>query len=89
MELTVESLIGELGLTLVSGQEAAQGQARIALDAPARILLVDDDDMVRETLAAQLEDLGLNVLVASNGAEAFGLLAQEPVDALVSDLSMP
>src|SRR5690242_2058797 len=45
--------------------------------------------MVRETLAAQLEDLGLNVLDASNGAEALGLLAQEPVDALVSDLSMP
>jgi len=28
MELTVESLIGELGLTLVSGQEAAQGHVR-------------------------------------------------------------
>ncbi|MCW2969729.1 MAG: hypothetical protein JWO23_856 [Solirubrobacterales bacterium] len=28
MELTVESLIGELGLTLVSGQESAQGHVR-------------------------------------------------------------
>jgi CheY-like chemotaxis protein len=61
-----------------------------ALDASARILLVDDDDMVRETLAAQLEDLGFDVLVASGGAEALALLqADEVVDALVSDLSMP
>ena len=62
---------------------------RVALDAPSRILLVDDDDMVRETLAAQLEDLGLHILVASSGAEALALLAHEAVDALVSDLSMP
>jgi len=63
---------------------------KTALDASARILLVDDDDMVRETLAAQLEDLGFDILVASGGAEAIALLqADEVVDALVSDLSMP
>ena len=46
--------------------------------------------MVRETLAAQLEDLGFAILVASSGAEAIALLeAGEVVDALVSDLSMP
>jgi CheY-like chemotaxis protein len=46
--------------------------------------------MVRETLAAQLEDLGFGMLVASRGAEAIALLeAGEAIDALVSDLSMP
>ncbi|CAH2600477.1 Histidine kinase [Rhodovastum atsumiense] len=56
----------------------------------ARILLVDDDDLVRETLAAQLEDMGFATLIAANGAEALALLeAGEVVDALVSDLSMP
>ncbi|PPQ33693.1 PAS domain S-box protein [Rhodopila globiformis] len=60
------------------------------LNGPVRVLLVDDDDMVRETLAAQLEDLGFRMLVASGGAEAIALLeAAEVVDALVSDLSMP
>ncbi|MFL5253348.1 MAG: PAS domain S-box protein [Rhodopila sp.] len=56
---------------------AAVGQAdarNTTLDAPVRILLVDDDDMVRETLAAQLEDLGFGMLVASSGAEAVALL---------------
>jgi CheY-like chemotaxis protein len=63
---------------------------RTARDASARILLVDDDDVVRETLAAQLEDLGFGVVVAARGAEAIALLeAGEAVDALVSDLSMP
>jgi PAS domain S-box-containing protein len=61
-----------------------------ALDGSVRVLLVDDDDMVRETLAAQLEDLGFTILVASGGAEAVALLeAGEAVDAMVSDLSMP
>ncbi len=55
-----------------------------------RILLVDDDDLVRETLAAQLERMGYVTLVACGGAEAVALLdAGEAVDALVSDLLMP
>jgi len=63
---------------------------KTTLEATARILLVDDDDMVRETVAEQLEDLGFTVLVASSGTEAVALLqADEMVDALVTDLSMP
>ncbi|CAH2605637.1 Histidine kinase (plasmid) [Rhodovastum atsumiense] len=55
----------------------------------ARILLVDDDELVRETLAAQLEDVGFSTLVAASGAEALELLQSgEEADALVSDLSM-
>jgi PAS domain S-box-containing protein len=55
-----------------------------------RILLVDDDDLVRETLAAELEALGCATLVACNGTEALALLESgESLDALVSDLLMP
>jgi CheY-like chemotaxis protein len=62
----------------------------VAVATSARILLVDDDDLVRETLAAQLEDMGLATLVAASGLEALALIeAGEVVDALVSDLSMP
>jgi CheY-like chemotaxis protein len=67
-----------------------ENNGRIALNTSAHILLVDDDDMVRETLAAQLEDFGFNMLVASGGTEAIALLeAGETVDALITDLSMP
>jgi CheY-like chemotaxis protein len=64
--------------------------ATVAVEACARILLVDDDDLVREILAASLEDAGLATLVASSGSEALALIeAGETVDAMVSDLSMP
>jgi CheY-like chemotaxis protein len=55
-----------------------------------RIMLVDDDDLVRETLAAQMEDLGFKTIMASSGSEAVALIESGVVlDALVSDLSMP
>ena len=61
-----------------------------ATGASARILVVDDDDLVRETVAAQLEAAGFATLVASGGIEALALIeAGEIVDAMVSDLSMP
>jgi PAS domain S-box-containing protein len=55
-----------------------------------RIMLVDDDDLVRETLAAQIEDLGFKTIMASSGTEAVALIESGvALDALVSDLSMP
>lgn len=55
-----------------------------------RILLVDDEAMVRGTLAASMEDAGYAVVVSGSGAEALAMLRTSlPVDVLVSDLSMP
>ena len=54
------------------------------------MLLVDDDALVRKLIATELDELGFEVLVAQNGAEALTLLSSgERVDALVTDLSMP
>ena len=74
------------------GTKAAQLQPGLALVAglARRVLVVDDEDVVREMLVASLDDAGFAVLAAGNGAEALALLdAGEPVDVLVSDLSMP
>jgi signal transduction histidine kinase/ActR/RegA family two-component response regulator len=55
-----------------------------------RILLVDDEAMVRETMAASLEDAGYAVMIAADGSEALELLRSAAmVDVLVTDLSMP
>jgi CheY-like chemotaxis protein len=55
-----------------------------------RVLLVDDEAMVRETLAASLEDAGYIVSTAADGAAALELLCSPTVvDILVTDLSMP
>ena len=59
---------------------------------PARetILVVDDDALVRETLAEQLQYAGFSVLMAENGAQALGVMQSgKPPDALICDLSMP
>jgi CheY-like chemotaxis protein len=56
----------------------------------ARVLLVDDEALVREVLAEHLEEAGFGVVAAASGTEALALLAAgEAVDALVTDLSMP
>ena len=56
----------------------------------ARVLLVDDEELVRDTLAENLACEGFNVVVASSGAEASALLAAgTAMDVLVTDLSMP
>jgi PAS domain S-box-containing protein len=54
----------------------------------ARILLVDDEALIREVLTQQLTDAGFDVLVAANGAEALALAETESVDAVVTDLAM-
>lgn len=55
----------------------------------ARLLLVDDNEKVRETLAQELEMEGYAVLPAASGIEALSLLdAGETVDLIISDLSM-
>jgi len=55
-----------------------------------RILLVDDNDPVRETLADLLEVEGFQTAQAAGAAEAMALLRQDPhFNVLVTDLSMP
>ncbi len=64
--------------------------AVIRTEARARFLIVDDDAIVRETLAQQMEMEGYAVLVAADGPEALRLLDDgEPVDLIISDYSMP
>ena len=54
------------------------------------VLLVDDDEIVRATVASMLSDLGYKVLTAASGAEALALLEQgEKPDLLFTDVVMP
>jgi signal transduction histidine kinase/ActR/RegA family two-component response regulator len=59
-------------------------------DSRRRVLLVDDEALVRALVAEGLEDGGFVVHSVGGGAEALELLdAGEAVDILVTDLSMP
>ncbi|MDP3908900.1 MAG: ATP-binding protein [Gemmatimonadales bacterium] len=58
--------------------------------ASLRILLIDDQEEVREVVADMLRSLGHSVVVAPGGIEALALLhAGETVDMVLTDLGMP
>ncbi len=55
-----------------------------------RVMVIDDDDDLRETICELLADEGIELLAARSGREAPQLLAQEaPPDAILLDLGMP
>lgn len=54
-----------------------------------RILVVDDEEDVRETLSEMIKELGYQVVVAENGKEALERTKTEKVDLIITDLSMP
>jgi CheY-like chemotaxis protein len=54
------------------------------------VLFVEDDEDVREIVAAQLRALGYQVITANSGDEALPVLHEaRPVDILFSDVVMP
>ncbi|WP_027796916.1 sigma-54-dependent transcriptional regulator [Paraburkholderia acidipaludis] len=55
----------------------------------AHILIVDDDETMRDALAEVVRDLGHSVCLAANGALALELVEREPVSAMFLDLRMP
>jgi two-component system response regulator MprA len=54
-----------------------------------RLLVVDDDPDVRDSLSRALRLAGYSVTTAVHGAEALDLLARSPVDLIVLDVLMP
>jgi len=54
-------------------------------------ILVDDDDMVRDTMRANLENLGMKVIDCSDGIDAVEQFKSKvcPVDLVVIDMVMP
>lgn len=58
-------------------------------DAPARVLVVDDDADLRALVSDFLRANGLDVASAANGAEMDARMAEKHVDLVVLDLMMP
>ena len=56
---------------------------------PPRVLVVDDESVIREILSDFLMMEGYQVLTAGDGTEAVEVLARETVHMVVSDLKMP
>jgi two-component system, cell cycle sensor histidine kinase and response regulator CckA len=59
------------------------------LTAPQRIIVVDDDDFVRETMETVLVRRGHAVRATASGVEALRWLEEDPCDLLILDCQMP
>jgi two-component system chemotaxis response regulator CheY len=55
----------------------------------ARILIVDDDELVRQLLRDTLEPAGYEVMEAQNGREGLQRYRAVPADLVITDILMP
>jgi len=55
----------------------------------ARLLVIDDEAMVRESMVAYLEDSGYQVEAAASGMAGLAILEQQEIDLILCDLRMP
>ncbi|MEJ2568724.1 MAG: ATP-binding protein, partial [candidate division WOR-3 bacterium] len=100
--ITVDSKLG-MGTTFYIYLPAATGKENKIEEKPdgekaemaqGRILLMDDEKIVRSALKRMLERIGYNVEFATNGEEAFEKYKKEmdlgkPFDAVILDLTIP
>ena len=54
-----------------------------------KVLIADDDQLIRTMLADVLVELGHTVVAAANGVEAVALARREEPDAVILDFLMP
>jgi len=95
-EILIESEPGK-GTTFIIHLPTGYAEEKVASkEAPpslgfrqARILVIDDEDSVRDILSRILKTKGHQVAVASNGEEGIERFRSEPFDLVFTDLGMP
>ena len=55
----------------------------------ARVLLVDDDEQMRRAMELCLAREGYDVVSATNGRSALGIIDSTPIEVIVTDERMP
>ncbi len=55
----------------------------------ARILVVDDDDLIRKLVVRTLERAGYEVVASADGQQAARQYRSQPADLIITDLFMP
>ena len=93
-EIEIESKLGEGTLVRVQlpfyrGINAAQAADGISLSLKLRILLVDDEQVVREVIALFLRHQAHEVEVTPSAIEALRLVREQKFDLVITDHAMP
>ncbi len=72
-------------------EEVQEKVEQVGMSGPFRILLVDDEEMLRDIGKEMLESLGHKVVTAANGFECLEILKREgkAIDLVILDMIMP
>ncbi len=92
-EIEVETEIGKgsvfsVTLPLIEKKPVLRQQQLVTV-AASRVLIVDDEEDIREILRNMLEEFGCTVEEAGNGAIAFEKIKAEKYDHVFTDMKMP
>lgn len=80
----------EIELPMVEYAEVIVTETPAFVDVPPlSVLVIDDEDFVRDTLADMLEALGHKVVAVDGGQNAFSEMSKQHFDLVFTDLSMP
>ncbi len=88
----ISELVKKINFAVKSSEENAEGESAspsAPLDIDIKVLLVDDEEELLMSLTPVLERRRMEVIAASSGEEAMGILREKPVDVVVLDVKMP
>ncbi|MBL9213839.1 MAG: response regulator [Opitutaceae bacterium] len=89
----LQALAGEVVTMLEPRRSGSRSpfEAGGTSSAPGRVLVVDDDELVRSFVGEAARSLGYEVFTAGNGEEALAALDRRPegIDIVLTDVNMP
>ena len=65
------------------------GMQPITKQATKTVLVIDDEELVRDVVSRMVEDLGYQVVTAADGIVGLEVVATQPIDVVLVDLTMP
>ncbi|MBA3459867.1 MAG: response regulator [Deltaproteobacteria bacterium] len=89
LRLCTKSGVGATFQVLWPAATAGDGQEMVVPRVRHTVLVIDDEDLVRDVLARMIEDLGYTALTAADGIAGLDLVEHERIDAVLVDLTMP
>ena len=80
------------GTAFVVWWPIAASAERMAVQPPPEtrtVLVIDDEDLVRDVVARMIEDLGYGAVAAADGATGLAIVDQRAIDLVLVDMTMP
>ncbi len=89
--LRLQTTLGEGSTFQVLWPAATEAERPTPAVKPARrtVLVIDDEELVRDVVARMVEDLGYSAVTAADGVLGLALVEHQTIDVVLVDLTMP